>query len=133
MTENKDCLCSAAPKLLFPCSGAADVGEIADRAARKLTADGDGKMYCLAGVGGRISVIIENTLAASKVVAIDGCSLNCAARTLRQAGIKGFDHIRLEDLGMEKGKSPVSEQNIERVASATRAILSQEIEDTAVK
>jgi uncharacterized metal-binding protein len=133
MTDNKDCICSAAPKLLFPCSGAADVGEIADRAARKLTADGDGKMYCLAGLGGRISIIVENTKAASKVVAIDGCNLNCAERTLRQAGIKGFEHVRLEDLGMEKGKAPASDQNIERVASAVRTILLQETEDTAVK
>ncbi|MCX5637405.1 MAG: hypothetical protein NTX52_06900, partial [Planctomycetota bacterium] len=29
--------CSAGPKLIFACSGAADVGQIADQAARKLT------------------------------------------------------------------------------------------------
>jgi hypothetical protein len=31
-------VCSGGPKLIFACSGAADVGEIADKAARKLTA-----------------------------------------------------------------------------------------------
>ena len=33
MSEPKNC-CSAAPKLIFACSGAADVGAIADQAAR---------------------------------------------------------------------------------------------------
>ncbi len=44
--------CSSATKLIFACSGAADVGAIADQAARKLTRDGVGKMFCLAGIGG---------------------------------------------------------------------------------
>ena len=48
------CTCSAGPKLIFSCSGAADVGELADQTARKLTRNGDGKMFCLAGIGGRV-------------------------------------------------------------------------------
>jgi len=47
------------PKLIFSCSGCADVGELADQAARKLTRDGAGKMSCLAGIGGRISGIVK--------------------------------------------------------------------------
>lgn len=43
MNENKNgCECGAAPTLIFPCSGSADVGEISDRIARKLTRDGVG-------------------------------------------------------------------------------------------
>lgn len=38
------CACGVGPKLIFACSGAADVGAIADQAARKLTKDGAGKM-----------------------------------------------------------------------------------------
>lgn len=37
MEDNKENVCSAAPTLIFACSGAADVGAITDRAARKLT------------------------------------------------------------------------------------------------
>ena len=51
MSEKNACACGSAPKLIFACSGAADVGAIADQAARKLTKDGAGKMYCLAGIG----------------------------------------------------------------------------------
>ena len=49
--NQNSCSCSAAPKLIFPCSGGSDVGEITDRAARKVTIEGAGKMYCLAGIG----------------------------------------------------------------------------------
>ena len=40
--------------MIFACSGAADVGAVADQAARKMTRDGTGKMFCLAGIGGRV-------------------------------------------------------------------------------
>ena len=40
MAEKNVCACGSAPKLIFACSGAADVGAVADQAARKLTKDG---------------------------------------------------------------------------------------------
>ena len=44
------------PALVFVCSGAADVGELTDRAARKLHADGLAAMSCQASVGARDAV-----------------------------------------------------------------------------
>ena len=116
MEDNQTPCCVTAPKLIFPCSGASDVGEITDRAARKLTRDGIGRMYCLAGIGGRVENILESTKGASKILVIDGCSSDCARNTLLQAGFKEFEHLRLTDVGMEKGKSPVSEELIEQVS-----------------
>ncbi len=107
--------CAAAPKLIFACSGAADVGEISDRAARRLTAEGAGKMFCLAGIGGRVSAIVASTQAASAILAIDGCPLDCAKKSLEEAGFMQFAHLRLSDLGMEKGKSPATEDRIAQV------------------
>ena len=92
--------CTGADKLIFACSGAADVGEISDRVARKLTRDGVGKMFCLVGIGGRVGGILDKTRAASRILAIDGCSLDCARKTLEQAGFTEFQHIRITDLGM---------------------------------
>ena len=117
MSADKSCECSAAPKLIFACSGAADVGAIADRTARKLTQDGVGKMFCLAGVGGRVPGIMKSTEAAAAILAIDGCPLNCAKSCLEQAGFKEFQHLQLADMGMEKGETAVSEENIARVAA----------------
>ena len=116
------CSCSAAPKLIFSCSGAADVGEVADRAARSLTRAGVGKMYCLAGIGGGIPGIIEQTGAASALLAIDGCPTACASATLKQAGFEKFSRIQLADLGLNKGAAPASPENVERVMAAARVL-----------
>jgi len=115
MCAQSDC-CSGGPTLIFACSGAADVGEISDRAARKLTKDGIGKMFCLAGIGGRISGIMKTTEFAEKILAIDGCPLNCVKNCLEQAGFNKFVHLQLADIGLEKGNSPPNERNIAKVA-----------------
>lgn len=109
------CCSNTAPKLIFACSGAADVGQIADLAARRLTADGVGKMFCLAGIGGRVSGIMATTESAAAILAIDGCPLDCARKTLEQAGFAKFEHLRLTDLGMEKGKTPATDEQIAKV------------------
>ena len=109
--------CCGGPKLIFACSGAADVGAIADQAARKVSACGKGKMFCMAGIGGRVPGIMKTTEAASKIVAIDGCPLNCAKSSLEQAGFSEFVHVKLAELGMEKGKSPLSDAKVAAVAA----------------
>ena len=121
--SNGGCACSGGPKLIFACSGAADVGEIADRAARQLSREGAGKMFCLAGIGGRVAVILKTTEAASAILAIDGCSLNCAKSSLEQGGFTNFKHLQLADLGMEKGKTPATEGSIDRVVARGRQLL----------
>jgi len=125
MAENtaNACACSGAPTLLFACSGAADVGAIADQAARGLNRDGVGKMYCLAGIGGRVPGILTTTAAAGKILAIDGCGLDCAKNTLEQAGFKASAHLRLTDMGFEKGKSPANPANVANVVAAAKTAL----------
>jgi uncharacterized metal-binding protein len=118
MGDNKKNVCSAAPTLIFACSGAADVGAISDRAARKLTADGAGKMYCLAGIGGRVAGILKTTEEAEKILAIDGCPLDCTKLSLEEVGFTEFEHLKITDLGLEKGKSPATVENIATVVQA---------------
>jgi uncharacterized metal-binding protein len=119
------CSCSTAPTLIFSCSGAADVGEIADRAARKLTRDGAGKMFCLAGIGGRVSGIMKSTESAEAILAIDGCPLNCAKKCLEEAGFSNFQHIQLAELGFAKGQSPATDEAIGKVAARAQTLLSK--------
>ncbi len=115
--------CAGGDKLIFSCSGAADVGEIADRAARMLTREGKGRMFCTAGLGGRISGILKTTEAAERVLAIDGCPLNCVKASLEQAGFTAFRHLQLADVGLEKGKSPATEPNVQMVVKAACSLL----------
>ena len=113
-------ICSGGPKLIFACSGAADVGEISDKAARKLSKEGAGAMFCLAGLGGKVEPIMKKTASASKILAIDGCNLDCVKLCLQEAGFNEFEHLRVTDLGMEKGKSAATEENIEKVNTKAR-------------
>lgn len=115
--------CSGGATLIFACSGAADVGEISDRAARKMTRDGVGTMFCLAGVGGGVAGIVQKTKAASRIVAIDGCPLDCTKKCLERAGITSFAYMRVTDLGLEKGGSPATDKNVAKVAETAWALL----------
>ena len=99
--------------LIFPCSGASDVGELSDRVARRMMKAGIGKMYCLAGIGGHVEDIINNSKEADKIIVIDGCSILCALKTLEHADLKG-EAVNLEELGFIKGKSSVKGDIISR-------------------
>jgi uncharacterized metal-binding protein len=123
MNEKNACACGAAPKLILAGSGAADVGAIADQAARKLTRDGAARMFCLAGIGGRVSGIMATTAAASKILAIDGCPLNCVKNSLEQAGFTKYEHLQLADLGMVKGSTPPTPEAVDKAAAAGAAKL----------
>lgn len=126
MTENaqKSCACNTAPKLIFPCSGAADVGEVADQAARTLSREGAGKMFCLAGVGGHVDDMLLNVQAAGKILAIDGCPKDCALKTLVHAGFTDVAHLRLTDMGLQKGASPATAERIGAVVERAKPLLS---------
>lgn len=121
--QNNRCICQSAPKLIFPCSGAADVGELTDRAARRLTRESVARMFCLAGIGGRVNDIIESAKVASEILVIDGCPADCARKTLELADMNSFKHLRLTDIGLEKGKSPAIGDTIELVVSKSKELL----------
>lgn len=123
METKRNCACSGSADLLFSCSGAADTAEIADQAVRKVHRTGAAKMYCLAGIGGQVEPIIATVRAARSIVAVDGCAVDCAKRILEQSGFKDFAHIRVTDLGMEKGKTAVTPEHIETAAARVQECL----------
>ena len=109
-------------RLIFACSGAADVGDISDRVARKLMKEGIGKMYCLAGIGAGIEKIIETTKGAEEQVAIDGCPVACASKCLKKAGFEP-KVFSLAEMGFAKGESPANEENIGKAFSKVKESL----------
>ena len=125
MSQENCCAQSEAPKLIFACSGAADVGAIADQAARKLAREGAGRMFCIVGVGGRVDRIMKTTESASAILAIDGCPDECVKNCLEQAGFTAFEHLQLAELGFEKGNSPLTENAVDKTAAAGREMLSK--------
>ena len=102
----------------------ADTGEIADRAARKLAAANVAWMSCLAGIGGRVSGLMANAAAAPRLLAIDGCPLDCAKKTLELAGFAHVRHLRVTDLGFKKGKTGATSEAIATVVHQAKTLLS---------
>jgi uncharacterized metal-binding protein len=96
------CSCKPTEILIFPCSGGSNVGQIANQAGVKLTQDGMGKFFCLAGIGGHVSGMIESTKAVKVIVAIDGCPVACAKKTLEHAGFNIDEYVEITSLGIEK-------------------------------
>lgn len=90
--------------LLYACSGGANVGEIADKAARELMFAGEGTMFCLAGLGGDIQGMVQTARDADANLVIDGCPMECAKKTFDRHGISNYRHIKVTDLGIEKVK-----------------------------
>ena len=123
MNSQPQCSCTTAPKLIFPCSGASDVGGLSDQAGRQMTVDGTGKMYCLAGIGGRVEGIMTNTRGAARVLVIDGCPQECARKTMELAGFKDFQHLKLAEMGFKKGETPVTPARIREVATKGAELL----------
>ena len=111
-----NCMCQEAGVLIFPCSGGSDVGELSDRVARKMAKCGQARMFCLAGIGAHIQGMIESAKSANKIIAIDGCQVLCSKKILEHAGFNPISY-NLKDLGFEKGKTQVNEENIEKAAN----------------
>jgi uncharacterized metal-binding protein len=78
------------------------VGQIANRAAVTLAQQGVGRYFCLAGIGGHVSGMIESTKAGKMLIAIDGCPVGCAKKTLEHTGFNIDEYVQVTDLGIEK-------------------------------
>jgi uncharacterized metal-binding protein len=81
-------------------------------------------MFCLAGIGGRVSSILKSTEAAASILAIDGCALDCTQKSLEEAGFDKINHLRLTDLGFEKGSTEVNSDSIAQVVDKAKIFLS---------
>jgi uncharacterized metal-binding protein len=111
--------------VVYACSGCSDAGELADRIARRLAREGAAEMSCLAGIGGRVKSLVAKAESAERILAIDGCPLNCTRHTLELAGFNNFAHLELHRLGFRKNFCPVTEECISSGVQAAREILSR--------
>ena len=120
------CACEPTEILLFTCSGASNVGQIANLAALKLTQEGVGRMFCLAGIGGHVSGMIESTKAGKMIVGIDGCPVACAKKVLEHAGFKAQEYVQVTEMGVEKNHGfDYPQFDIDKVATHLKDRISQ--------
>jgi len=103
----KESCCSVAPiKMVVSCSGASNLGQIANNTAVKMQESTVVQMTCLAALGARVNAYIKSVQEAGMVV-IDGCPVACGKRTLEQNGISSFEYFDISKLLPEvvKGKT----------------------------
>ena len=96
------CLCEPNEILIFSCAGSSNGGQIANQAAVRLTQEGIGRYFCLAGIGGHVSGMIESTKAGKVLMAIDGCPVGCAKKTLEHVGFNIDEYVQVTEMGIEK-------------------------------
>ncbi|MDZ7832053.1 MAG: putative zinc-binding protein [Desulfobacterales bacterium] len=122
MTENC-CEATSATTMLLPCSGGSNVGQLANRAAVELTTEGFGKIFCMAGIGGRISGFVQSAKDAESVIVIDGCEIGCGKATLQAAGVPlpRHRHLVVTEYGIEKNKDfNLNEDDVDLVKQAVK-------------
>ena len=109
--------------MIVSCSGASNTGCYADRVARILAESGQANMICLPKVAINDEKLIENVKNTSKkVVVIDGCPINCAEKILNEKGITNFTHINTTDFGITKGKTPLTDEKINKIINHIKSI-----------
>ncbi len=127
MTQQTSCGCSMAAKkkvLVYACSGAANVAEIADHVARQLAAEGVGSMFCLAGLGAGIPNMIQAAKDADLNLVIDGCPLDCAKLIFQKIGLTNVKIVRVTDHGIEKAKGvKITDEQVQKVVALAKETL----------
>ena len=118
------CCCGGKIILIYPCSGAANTGEIADRISRKLAKEGYGNMSCLASVGAHISGFVQSAKGAEENITIDGYSINCAKKILEHIGVTPTKPYILTEMGVEKGKTPATKEIVNAISNKIKKDLS---------
>lgn len=111
--------------MLLACSGASNVGQIADNAARELARKGAGQMWCALALGaGNRS--FRDAARQMDCVAIDGCDLGCVATVLKNAGITPRLSVVVTALGIPKDLwAESTAQDVARVVGAVADALVQ--------
>ncbi|MFZ5569638.1 MAG: putative zinc-binding protein [Thermodesulfobacteriota bacterium] len=117
-----DTCCSGGKEvMILACSGGSNVGQLSNQAAVELTREGFGKMFCLAGIGGRLSGFVQSAKDVPILVTIDGCPVGCAKAILEQNQVPLQPYVVITEEGIEKNKNfDLQRVDIDRVKAAVK-------------
>ncbi|HOT02743.1 MAG TPA: putative zinc-binding protein [Methanolinea sp.] len=121
MAEIPTCTCGQDEKrrIIFPCAGQANTGQITNLAAIQLTEEGYGSIACASLLAIGSEGLVTNAKKADEVVVLDGCPMECARKIAESQGIVIRQHLVVTELGITKGPSKsYTADDIEKVVSA---------------
>ena len=120
------CECNAEDIILLPCAGGSNCGQITNQVAVSLAVLGVGHIYCLAGIGAHIDGMVESARGAKRIVALDGCQVACAKKTIEHAGLPVTDWICVTEEGINKShRLLMDEEEIELITQRTKELLAK--------
>ncbi|MDD1696244.1 MAG: putative zinc-binding protein [Methanoregula sp.] len=121
MEETPSCSCgqNEPKRIIFPCAGQANVGQLTNLAAIQLTEEGYGSIACAALLATGTESLIAIAMNADEVVILDGCPMHCAKKIAGAQGIPAGQHLVITELGITKGASKsYTDDDIEKIVSA---------------
>jgi uncharacterized metal-binding protein len=121
MTEKPTCSCgqNETKRMILPCAGQANTGQLTNLAAIQLVEEGYGKMVCTALLATGNEGLVKSARNAEEVVILDGCPLVCASKIAECQGVKAGQHIVVTELGITKGPSrSYTDDDIETIVAA---------------
>jgi uncharacterized metal-binding protein len=119
--ETPKCSCGAnEPKrIIFPCTGQANVGQLTNLAAIQLTEEGYGSIACASLLAIGSENLVTNAMNVDEVVILDGCPMLCAKKIAGAQGIAAGQHLVVTELGITKGPSrSYTNEDIEKIVAA---------------
>jgi len=122
------CECRAEEIIFLPCAGGSNCGQITNYVAVKLDEEGVGRVYCLAGIGAHIDGMVESARGAKRIVALDGCNVACAKKTIEHAGLPVTDWICVTAEGIEKNHQfKLAPEETDLIARRIRELLKRPV------
>jgi uncharacterized metal-binding protein len=121
MAEKPTCSCgqNEPKRIIFPCAGQANVGQLTNLAAIQLTEEGYGSIACASLLAIGTESLIANAMNADEVVILDGCPMLCAKKIAGAQGIPAGQHLVITELGITKGPSKsYTDEDIEKIVAA---------------
>ncbi|WP_420232352.1 putative zinc-binding protein [Pseudomonas sp. ABY48] len=118
--------------LVYSCSGCSNVAQLANTLALRLDRSGLAEMSCIAGVGGHVAALVNKARSGRRILALDGCPLQCVKSCLDQHDLHADVHLIVSHHGLRKrnGEDCTEEQSDELFEEIKRLIESRKIEAT---
>ena len=88
--------------LVYSCSGCSNIAQLANKVAIDLDREEVAEMSCIAGVGGGVKSLVNKAKSDRKIIALDGCHLQCVKNCLSRYDIKSTHHYILTEFGIKK-------------------------------
>ncbi|MBP2146631.1 putative metal-binding protein [Methanofollis sp. W23] len=106
-------------RIIFPCAGAANVGQITNLAAIQLAAEGFGSPACTAQLATGAGPVKTKCTEADEVVVLDGCPAACASKIAEAQGVAVDQTVIVTEEGVAKSHDlNIADDEIECIVSA---------------